>query len=358
MTARLFCRVGELAGADYEIGDEATIGRSSANAIVLGTGLVSSRHARIYRDADRGGYFVEDLGSLNGTRLDGVALGRPERLGELAVVTFAGALDFIFQDLDALPRRAAEASDEPRTMIEHEPILPPELLAGPGARSGPAEAPTRPPFAGTMIERDIPVLPGALAPEPGPGGAEGRGGSEGTHVDDEPIGLPAALAAEAAELSPEPAAPLSGSSAPAPESAAPSPDSSEPASEPAAPTPDSASPTPAPAAPPPTAEETAAAPGPRFVLEMPAPGGEVRRFVLRPGENVVGRLGDCDIKLDDPSISRHHAVVTLTGDRVTVRDLGSTNRTFLGDDPIEGEVDLSVGTEVRIGAVPARLVEE
>lgn len=318
MTATLFCKVGELKGAEFAIADEATIGRSADNDVVLARGLVSSRHARIYFDRDRGGYYVEDLGSLNGTRLDGIALTRPERLGDLAILTFAGSFDFVFQDLGALPRRAApaEAAAGHHTMIESEPVLPPELLAGAGGEPAPERVPT----GKTMIEREAPLLPDALAPETVPA-AGSDSVPPGTQIDRDWLGIPAALAGDA-----EADVPAATDSAPGSH--------------------------------PPAAAAEADAGGPRFVLETPDLEGRMQRLELRPGKNLVGRLGDCQLKLDNPSVSRRHAVLNLAGDRVTVCDLGSSNHTYLGDDRVEGEVEVPAGATLRFGAVPAKLVAE
>lgn len=49
--------------------DEQVIGRDESNAVALGDGSVSSRHARITRGDD--GFYLEDLGSRNGTFLNG-----------------------------------------------------------------------------------------------------------------------------------------------------------------------------------------------------------------------------------------------------------------------------------------------
>lgn len=46
---------------------------------------------------------------------------------------------------------------------------------------------------------------------------------------------------------------------------------------------------------------------------------------------VVGREADCDIVLDAPQISRHHAQMNFTGAGWKVRDLGSANGTFIND---------------------------
>lgn len=48
--------------------DEARLGRGGDNDVILGTdGYVSSRHTRVFRTAE--GFFVEDMGSTNGTFL-------------------------------------------------------------------------------------------------------------------------------------------------------------------------------------------------------------------------------------------------------------------------------------------------
>jgi FhaA, N-terminal domain/FHA domain len=47
--------------------------------------------------------------------------------------------------------------------------------------------------------------------------------------------------------------------------------------------------------------------------------------ILGSGGAVLGRSRDCDITLEDPNVSRHHAEVRPSGGSWTVRDLGSTN---------------------------------
>jgi len=57
--------------------------------------------------------------------------------------------------------------------------------------------------------------------------------------------------------------------------------------------------------------------------------GAGRVIPLGRGEHVVGRAASADVRLDDPGISRSHAVVVVTAEGVTVRDLGPTNRSRL-----------------------------
>ncbi|HSQ63044.1 MAG TPA: FHA domain-containing protein, partial [Polyangiaceae bacterium] len=46
---------------------------------------------------------------------------------------------------------------------------------------------------------------------------------------------------------------------------------------------------------------------------------------LNEGEFVVGRNASCQLSLDDPLVSRRHAVFNVRADTVTVEDLGSRN---------------------------------
>jgi len=67
-------------------------------------------------------------------------------------------------------------------------------------------------------------------------------------------------------------------------------------------------------------------------------------LVLRPGRNLLGSAVDCTLRVEHPTVSRHHAELFVDGDAVDVKDLGSRNGTFLKDRrvprgrPAEGEV--------------------
>ncbi|MBK8010599.1 MAG: FHA domain-containing protein [Deltaproteobacteria bacterium] len=58
-------------------------------------------------------------------------------------------------------------------------------------------------------------------------------------------------------------------------------------------------------------------------------------FALRSGENILGRLEECDIPILDGSISRQHARLVCGPAGVSVTDLSSSNGTFLNDQRIE-----------------------
>ncbi len=70
--------------------------------------------------------------------------------------------------------------------------------------------------------------------------------------------------------------------------------------------------------------------------------------VTRRVELSIGRAGDCDFVLDEPTVSRHHAILRRTPDGWVIRDAGSTNGTRLNGWRID-EAALRVGDELAIG---------
>jgi hypothetical protein len=53
--------------------------------------------------------------------------------------------------------------------------------------------------------------------------------------------------------------------------------------------------------------------------------GDGRRTVIESDPFTIGRSRDCDLVIDDPNISRHHAELRSVGDGWRIADLGSTN---------------------------------
>jgi DNA-binding NtrC family response regulator len=85
--------------------------------------------------------------------------------------------------------------------------------------------------------------------------------------------------------------------------------------------------------------------------------GTEKRFALRPGENLVGSHPDCEVPLDHPSVSRHHAVLVQGPEQVEVADLGSANGTFVAGRPVRSAAALGAGAVVSFGTVEATLEE-
>ena len=80
-------------------------------------------------------------------------------------------------------------------------------------------------------------------------------------------------------------------------------------------------------------------------------------FELRGGSTlVVGRALNSDIPVFDPTISRRHAEVSCDAGGVQVRDLGSSNGTFLNGQKIDS-ARLAPGDVVTFGKVAFRLKE-
>jgi hypothetical protein len=64
---------------------------------------------------------------------------------------------------------------------------------------------------------------------------------------------------------------------------------------------------------------------------------------------VLGRSRDCDVVLDDPNVSRHHAEVRPSGGSWIVNDLGSTNGIKLNGRRIRGPESLKRGDVIELG---------
>lgn len=77
-----------------------------------------------------------------------------------------------------------------------------------------------------------------------------------------------------------------------------------------------------------------------------------REFDLREGENLVGRGRDATVRVDAPSISRHHARIIISGDRVCLEDLGSKNGTCVCGKRVRAQT-LSNGDAILFGTIAA-----
>jgi DNA-binding winged helix-turn-helix (wHTH) protein len=79
---------------------------------------------------------------------------------------------------------------------------------------------------------------------------------------------------------------------------------------------------------------------------------------LPDGEHLIGRGQDCRIRSDSPRVSRHHALVRVTSERLLVEDLGSRNGTWLHGKRLAGAAELTPGDALRIGPEEIRFVME
>lgn len=70
-------------------------------------------------------------------------------------------------------------------------------------------------------------------------------------------------------------------------------------------------------------------------------------FNLR-GTSIIGRSFDADIRIDDLTVSRHHARIEATSQGFTIEDMGSGNGTFVNDQPVDSAVPLANGDLIRV----------
>lgn len=93
---QLIMRSGPTPGASFNLeGDQLTIGRDSTNDIVINDAEISRRHARLTFQG--GKYVLEDLGSTNGTFVNGQRLAGPRVLKAGEVVSFGEQIILVFE---------------------------------------------------------------------------------------------------------------------------------------------------------------------------------------------------------------------------------------------------------------------
>ena len=149
---QLIMRSGPTPGAAFTLeGDQITIGRDSVNEIVINDAEISRRHARLTFQG--GKYVLEDLGSTNGTFVNGQRLAGPRVLKAGEVVSFGEQIVMVFEatNFDAgatvvSPRAAAVPSIS-------RPVMPPPPPPAEYVGSVPASPAPVPAGTGITIRR-------------------------------------------------------------------------------------------------------------------------------------------------------------------------------------------------------------
>ena len=122
---QLTMRSGPTPGKTYQLDQEETIvGRDLANDIAISDPEVSRRHARFMRKEEN--YLVEDLGSTNGTFLNGERISSPQELQVGDVITLGENVVLVFEkssyDPDATIVSQQPAEDEQAAYRQQAPM--------------------------------------------------------------------------------------------------------------------------------------------------------------------------------------------------------------------------------------------
>lgn len=84
---------------------------------------------------------------------------------------------------------------------------------------------------------------------------------------------------------------------------------------------------------------------------------EEQSHALYEGENLIGRAEDCRVVILAPTISRHHALITLHPHSFTIRDLDSRNGTYVDGQRIAHlPVSITEGVQLGFGALKASII--
>ena len=322
---KLILSKGTPSARDIElVNAEIVMGRDSGVGLTFPSPGVSRRHARLMREGD--GYVLEDLGSSNGTFVNGERLagrrllksGDEIRLGQAVSITYEAPLPQVDPAQTAV--RSAPASlpySGMQTVIGEEPppsmgaatSAPPQLIVSIAGESARTHTLTRPVLTiGRGEESDIPI-PSAIVSRQHARLEKVNGGYQVS-------ALPEAKNPILFEGRPLEGARLLRHGD--------------------------------------TLRIGSLDPGMMVTITFNAPGQaaqEVERDIVF-GENTliqIGRDPTNDVVLPSPSVSRFHAQVERVGQRYRVEDLRSSNGTFVNGERIEGAVWLRPNDSIRIG---------
>lgn len=307
MYARLIAKTGKMAGTTYEIVTDAVIGHGPECNLLVKSGVLSAKHARIFFDQKKNSFFLEDFKTHNGTLLDGKPVQGKVKLEKKHVIMFANTFTFMFhleqgQANDPLPPPPTDIPPEPEIPARRRPAEP--LEAGPRdslpvappkkapAEENPFNFDDKPARHHTVFEDNFDAMPPLIPDEvSAPPKQQARDAAPTMLIDD----------AQLAALLQTP---------------------------------------------------------PRFMLEFKNVRGEKYTIDLKEGENSVGRISGSDVSVDDASISRNHALITVRAGKVSLRDLGSKNGTFIGDKKLAAETEVKPDSPIRFGLVKATVVRK
>ncbi len=94
----------------------------------------------------------------------------------------------------------------------------------------------------------------------------------------------------------------------------------------------------------------------QVTLVMYKADGARRDFPLGKPRVLIGRHNTCELRVPLPSVSRKHCELKVSSGSVKLRDLGSSNGTYVNGSRVKAETPLSPGDRIQVGAVIFTLV--
>jgi FHA domain len=94
-----------------------------------------------------------------------------------------------------------------------------------------------------------------------------------------------------------------------------------------------------------------------YVLQVVRGRSASTTLKLADGVTSIGRHDDCLIRIKSSQVSRRHCEVFEASDKLTIRDLGSSNGTFVNGKKVAGQQVLKPGDELTVGAVTLRVAK-
>ena len=127
MRAKLSTQTSQFGTIAVAFTRECLVGEEESCMLILGSAGLSRRHARIFFDGIQQAFYVEDLDSANGTKVNGRRISGKERLSSGEIITFGDTVDFVFQLQTDESSGNSEASSQ--TVFEAEPQPTPAFIA-------------------------------------------------------------------------------------------------------------------------------------------------------------------------------------------------------------------------------------
>jgi len=168
----LECLNGKYEGRVFRFVNEATIGRSGDNTILLDEMVISMKHARLYFDSALNRFLIEDLGSRTGIAVNGEFVNDRCEVRDGERITIGNLLEFRFaidapggenepagEDTGSWTALELSPSSEPATETEQ------QIDAGQAPRAGQAPLAGQAPPAGKTGAAAKPVADGESAAE-------------------------------------------------------------------------------------------------------------------------------------------------------------------------------------------------